>query len=128
MISAVQSPSDWLALILDAEADIKANKPLPPAAPMTEAQLKALLSTLQAKLPEIVAEIQAHPGYITAADRVLSALAASGRPWAVTVRAVVDGLPGGLATALQFMPFIAGMIDEFSPATGGYWSGAPNAI
>lgn len=126
MTSAVQPTGiNWPALILEALEDVKANKPLPPSAPMTEADIKALLAALQADLPALAAQVKAHPGLITAAGRVLTALASQGYTWAGTLKTALDGLPGGLATADQFMPFIAGMIDEFSPATGSPWLGNP---
>jgi hypothetical protein len=120
MASAAQSPIDWPALFLEALADVRANMPLPPSATMTEADVKALLAAMQADLPAVVAMVKAHPGVITAVGRFLTALAASGQPWAGTLKAALDGLPGGLATAEKFMPFVSGMIDEFSPVPGKF--------
>jgi hypothetical protein len=128
MTSTVQTPAiDWTALTVEALDDIRANLPLPPSAPMTEADVKALLAAMQADLPAVAAMVKAHPGVITAVGRFLTALAAvrlpNGEqryPWAGTLKAALDGLPGGLATAEEFMPFISGMIDEFSPAPGKF--------
>ena len=119
-MSAGQSPIDWPALVLEALADIKANKPLPPSPPVTEAEIKTLLSALEAELPNLAAEVKAYPGVIAAAGRILTAWEASGKTWAAPLKAALYGLPGGLAAAEQFMPFISGMIDEFSPVPGKF--------
>lgn len=111
---------NWPALFLEALADIKANKPLPPAVPLTEAEIQALLAAMQADLPAAVAQVQAHPGLITAFGRVLTALMADGHPSAGTLKAVIYAIPGGLASAEQFLPTVSGLITEFSPAPGKF--------
>lgn len=125
MASVVQTPTNWAALFLEALADIKVNKPIPPAPPLTEAQIQALLSAVQADLPTLAAKVQANPGLITAAGRVLAALDAQGEAWAGTLKAALDALPGGLAAAEQYIPTVLGLITAFSPATGSPWLGDP---
>lgn len=122
MSNAVQ-PIDWPALVLEALADVKANLPLPPPAPTTEADTAALLSAVQANLPAFAARVQANPGLITGAGRILTALAAQGETWAAPLKAALDALPGDLATAEQYIPTVIGLITAFSPATGSPWNG-----
>jgi hypothetical protein len=128
MAGAGQAGIDWPALLIEAMADIKANKPLPAAQPLTDAQIQALLLAMQTDLPVIAAKVQSNPGVIMALGRVLGALAGQGETWAGTLKDVLDALPGGLSSAEQYIPTILGLLNAFAPATGGYWSGAPNAI
>jgi hypothetical protein len=118
-MSAAQ-PIDWPALIMKALADVKANLPLPPSAPMTEAEIEAMLAAVEADLPAFAAEVRARPGLITAAGRVLAALEAEGKPWAGTIRTALCALPGGLASAEKFIPTAISALKMFSPVPGKF--------
>ena len=95
MASVVQTPIDWPALVLEALADIKANKPLPPSPPVTEAEIKPLLSAVEAELPNLAAEVKAYPGVITAAGRILTAWRLPARRGPRLSRPHCTGSPGG---------------------------------
>lgn len=87
-----------------AVADYKANKPLPPAQPMTNAQMVAGAQKLQALLDEAIPILQAHPGAITAAVDILNVLDDAEFPWAVGVEEGVDAIPGALDMIRKWLP------------------------
>jgi hypothetical protein len=107
---------NWPALILEALEDIKANLPLPPAPPLSDADVTAMFAAVEANLPAIAAEFKSRPGVITATGRILDALNNSGETWAGNVKAILDAMPGGIASAEKYLPTILGMIAAFSPA------------
>lgn len=125
----VTTSINWPALIAavaQAVTDVRANRPLAPQPAATGAQIAAALTAAQADIGWVAVKIAAYPGVIRGLDDVLAAL--DGQPWAVEVKAAVDALPGGLAEAEKWLPTVLGMLTMFSPATGGPWLGAPNAI
>lgn len=111
--------SNWWSALLAASqkayADYKANKPLPPAVPMTGAQAAAGLRSLQAILPGWIAALEAHPGAITAADDVLEALDAQGVIWAPEVEQAINASPGALQAVSGWLPEILMALGAFEP-------------
>src|ERR1700679_1466271 len=106
MAGAPQTSIDWRALIAQVAADIRANKPLAPSPPLTGPQIAAVLTTIQADLPALIAIVQAHQGVITGLDDVLKAMEGAGEPWAADARMIVGAVPGALAMALQYLPMV----------------------
>ena len=107
--------------------DYEANKPRPPSAPPSGAQLAESARKFQAALPWIIACLDAHPGAITAADDILEALKAGGLTWGADAETVVDGVPSAFATAESWLPTLIGLLTAFQPAPIGIpggWSGA----
>lgn len=109
----------WSALTTAATkavADYKANKALPPAAPLTGAQAAAGLRSLQVVLPEWIAALEAHPGAITAADDILEALDSQGVTWGPEVEQVLKASPGALKAISGWLPDILFALGAFEPA------------
>lgn len=120
-MSAPAPSIDWPVLLAagrQALIDIRANKPLPPPTAVGM-DVAAMLATVEADLPVLVAMIAAHPGVLRALDDILAPLEAS-EPWAKDARAILAALPGSLASAEAWLPTIRGMLTAFSPVPGKY--------
>jgi len=112
---------NWSALVTAfeaADAAWLANAPLPAPAPFSSEGLAAALAAARPEIDKIAAVVQAHPGAIAAADIMLAALAAQDVAWAAPFKALVDALPGGLATAQAKLPTIIWLLTSLSPAPG----------
>lgn len=126
---AVPAPAacmgDFLAALTKAAADLKANRPLPPRAPMTRADAAAMLKVIQAKLPPIIAWLGAHPGVITAFGDILDVLAAHGFSLAKLIEEILEAGPSSLQTAKDVIPWILPMLTMFAPAATGITGDMP---
>ena len=119
-------PFNWgalFAMLPEAIADIKANKPLPPGQPMSMTDAAAALKAAQPYVDAANALVIAHPGAVTAAIRVLGALGAIGVPCADEAEAVVSSVPGALAFASKSLPDAAAALAMFAPAPS--WEPGP---
>lgn len=119
---------DWPALIAataKAITDVRANKPLAPAAQMTGPQIAAALTAAQSDIAWAAAKISVYPGVIAGLDDVLAALEGPSAPWAVDIKAAIDALPGGLAQAQAWLPTVLGLLGAFSPAATGIAGDGP---
>jgi hypothetical protein len=122
MIASVATRFDLMALVRafeQAEADYAANLPLPPAAPMSEADALAALTAAQPKIAALDAWVKAHPGAIRAAGRILTELGAQGFTWATELDTALSAGPGGLAAADSWLPTVIGGLGMFQPAATG---------
>lgn len=126
---AVTAPAagmgDFLAALTKAAADLKANRPLPPRTPMTGADAAAMLKVVQAKLPPIIAWLDAHPGVITAGGDILDVLAARGFSLAKLLEEILEAGPSSLQTAEDVIPWIVPMLTMFAPAATGIVGDGP---
>ena len=110
---------DWgrlLQAFVKAAHDFKANTPRPAATEMSGAEMAAALREIEAQLPAIIAAIDAQPGAITAADDILSALFAAGFTWAGPMERLVDGSPGALRIAKDWLPKVLWALETFNAA------------
>jgi hypothetical protein len=113
---------DWPALQAAwelAKADIAANTPLSAAAPLTGAETAQALTEAQDDLADLVALLAARQGYLTAAVRMLTALAEDGAPYASAAAALINALPGLAITANHWAPMVIGFLKTTQPAATG---------
>lgn len=113
---------DLLALlrsIEQAEADFTANAPLPPAAPMSEADALAALKAAQPKIAALDAWVTARPGAVRALGRVLAELGSQGFTWAAELDSALSAGPGALAAADSWAPTVINALSMFQPAATG---------
>ena len=106
--------ADVAKAVAKAVEDAKANKPLPPAAPVsvTPAMVMEIFQTLEALSGLMVK----HPGLIRGADDILMALRRDDVPYAAEAKQALDMLPGGIAAAEQWKPTIEYWLNAFQPA------------
>ena len=119
-------PFNWgalLAALPEAIADLRANQPLPAGQPMSMSDAAAALKAAQPYVGAANALLNAHPGAITAAIRVLRALGAAGVSWASEAEGVVAAVPGALAFANTSLPDAAAALETFAPAAS--WEPGP---
>lgn len=113
---------DLMALLVaieKAEADYKANAPLPPAEPMSEADALAALKAAQPKIAALDAWVKAHPGAVRALGRILGELSAQGFTWATELDAALSAGPGALAAADSWVPTVISAFSWVQPAATG---------
>lgn len=99
-----------------AEADIKANAPLPPVVPLTEADALAAFKAAQPKIDALDAWVKAYPGALRALGRILAELGAQGFTWASELDTALSAGPGALAAEESWAPTIIGLLTTFAPA------------
>lgn len=96
--------------------DYRVNATLAPSPPMTEADILSAGQQLQAKLPAITLWVNAHPGAITGAARILTALAAMGVPGMATCASIVSAVPAILDAGNRYVPDVIGFLEATQPA------------
>ena len=96
--------------------DLKANAPRPSGQAPSGAEMAASLREIQAQLPAVIAALEAHPGYITAVDDILAALAADGFTWAAPAEKLVDGGLDALRLAQTWLPKVLWAMETFREA------------
>lgn len=127
-MSSVQSaPVNWAAIVVamvpyleQAEAALKANRPLPPAPEMSLSDAAAGLKAAEPQLAALDAWLKANPGAVTAVLIFLRGLQAQGVGWAPELAAVVSGAPEGLAAAEDWLPTAISAAAMFAPAPGKF--------
>lgn len=104
------------AVIIQADADIRENLPLPPSAPITSDQEIALATAAQAKIAACDAWFKKYPGIVRATCRVLAFFSGLGWAWATELNAIIGAAPGEIATIDSWAPTVVGFLTAFQPA------------
>lgn len=100
--------------VLKAFRDVAVNAAPKPAVELTGAQIAASLTSLQARLPAIIAAMKAYQGVIAGVEDVLDALSSAGIPYAAQVEAGLEAAPNALAQAQSWLPWVLPFLN------GGY--------
>ena len=75
----------------------------------------AILASLQAALPPLIAALQAHQGVITGLSDILAALAAQEVPYAQEIEDALLEAPAAAETAESWIPWIITLMATFAP-------------